>query len=355
VSNRAPTDRTPLILVSGHTFGLRAFEGIFASRAYLERRVDVALMIGLDDSHAGATVGYQSLEPLACEQGVPHISTSDGRLTSLAGQIRDAGPAYILIIGWSRLVPAEILAIPAAVAAGALSPASAAAAGVPSTAGLPSTAGVPSTADAAQSAAGAAYSAAGEFGCIGMHPTRLPEGRGQAPIPWTIIKGCQKTALSVFFLEPGADSGPIIAQYDLDVHPRETASSLFYRVANAHFTAGLELAEDLGKRHVSSRVQDPATATRWPKRRPADGEIRDTMTCREIDSLVRALMGPYPRAFVMAGGRKLDILATQFVPASAENSAGHADLANGRVRYRCADGTIDLFPVSSLSAAPGAQ
>jgi len=65
VSNRAPTDRTPLILVSGHTFGLRAFEGIFASRAYLERRVDVALMIGLDDSHAGATVGYQSLEPLA--------------------------------------------------------------------------------------------------------------------------------------------------------------------------------------------------------------------------------------------------------------------------------------------------
>src|SRR5690606_21684147 len=30
-------------------------------------------------------------------------------------------------------------------------------------------------------------------GCIGMHPTLLPVGRGRAAIPWAIIKGLDKT------------------------------------------------------------------------------------------------------------------------------------------------------------------
>ena len=303
----ASQGRTPLVLVSGHTFGARAFEGVFSSPAFLDRQIEVTLMIGLDEAHAGATVGYQSLRPLAADHGVRHISTSDGRLTSLAGQIRDAGPAYILVIGWSSLIPAEILSVPA-------------------------------------SLAGPADDAAGAFGCIGMHPTKLPHGRGQAPIPWTIIKGCERTALSVFFLAAGADSGPVIAQYDLDVHPRESASSLFYRVAHAHYTAGLDLAGQLASRRVGSIVQDEALATRWPKRRPADGEIFDTMTCREIDALVRALLGPYPRAFVQIDGQKLQIGEVRPVTGPAGRPGGVSEVAErGRVRFRCADGVLDLL------------
>ena len=49
----------------------------------------------------------------------------------------------------------------------------------------------------------------------------LPTGRGQAPIPWTIIKDQKKTALSVFFLVSEADAGPLIAQYELDVRNGE--------------------------------------------------------------------------------------------------------------------------------------
>lgn len=307
MNHRTQTERTPLILVSGHTFGGRAFEGLFSSRAFLDGRVEVPLMIGLDDSHASATVGYQSLGPLAAEQGVPFVSTSDGRLTSLAGQIRDAKPAYILVIGWSHLIGAEILSVPAV-------------------------------------AAGRASAASGEFGCIGMHPTKLPQGRGQAPIPWTIIKGYEKTALTVFFLEPAADTGPIIAQYDLGVYQRETAASLFYRIAHAHFTAGLELAESLGSRQVGSQAQDQASATRWPRRRPRDGEILSTMTYLEIDSLVRSLLGPYPRAYVPADSGHIYICGVEFVSSSTERSAGQLDaISDGRVRFRCGDAVLDLI------------
>ena len=312
MSNPDGARRTPLVLVTGHTFGVRAFEGIFSSRAYLDGRLEVPLTIGLDGGHAAATVGYQSLEHLAADHGVPHVSTADGRLTSLASQIRAAEPAYILVIGWSHLISGEVLSIPAEVTGGGTA--------------QPGQPGQP-----------------GQFGCIGMHPTKLPDGRGQAPIPWTIIKGYQRTALTVFFLAAAADAGPIIAQYDLDVHDRETAASLFCRIAHAHFTAGADLAEGLAGHAVSSRVQDEAVASRWPRRRPRDGQISSSMTRAEIDALVRALLGPYPRAFAVVGGRRLNVHRVE--PAPPAGLAGDRPPADGqcRVRFPCADGEVDLL------------
>lgn len=300
---------TSLVLVTGHSFGVRAFEGIFSAPACLDGRLNVALTIGLDDARAAGTVGYQSLGALAAQQGVPYVSTSDGRLLSLADRIRAVEPAYLLVIGWSRLIPDEVLAIPAEFAG--------AAAG-----GLPR---------------------AGGYGCIGMHPTKLPHGRGQAPIPWTIIKGGGVTALSVFFLEAAADTGPVIAQYDLPVHPRETGASLFYRIGHTHFTAGYELAEGLGNRRVLSRVQDEVAASRWPKRRPADGEILPTMTCREVDALVRALLGPYPRAFAMVEGEQVFVRGTEAGAAGANGGSSAGAGADGRFRFRCRDGVLNLI------------
>jgi len=237
-TNPAETDPVRLVLITGHTFGTRAFEGIFASSAFLDGKITVGLMVGLDDSRAAATVGYQPLSRLAEEQAVPYIGTSDGRMGSLAGRIRETDPDYLLVIGWSYLVGPDILSIPSA-------------------------------------------------GCIGMHPSPLPVGRGQAPIPWTIIKGLKRTALCVFFLTEAADAGPVIARYELDVRGNETSASLFYRVGHVHFTAGLDLAERMGGRAVTGDVQDDAAVTRWPRRRPADGEISQAMTADEVDALVR--------------------------------------------------------------------
>lgn len=291
-----------LVLVTGHAFGCQAFEGIFSSGAFLAGRVEVALMIGLADTRAQATVGYRSPGGLAAEQGVRYLSTSDGRLSSLAGAIGAARPDYLLVIGWSYLIGRDILALPAR-------------------------------------------------GSIGMHPTPLPAGRGQAPIPWTIINGLTTTALTVFFLVEAVDAGPVIAQYDLAVRDRETSASLFYRMGQAHFTAGCELGDLLGGGPVPSVVQDERLATRWPRRRPRDGEIRQTMTRAQIDRLVRAQLGPYPRAFVPdGGGRPLPVraLSEGERPGPADERPGPADGEpdpdNGRIPFQCRDGHVWLVP-----------
>lgn len=301
------TERTRLALVTTHVFGIRAYEGIFSSDAYLDGLVEVPLMIGIPPDRGSAAVGYASVADLARDQGAECVLTEDGSLSSLVDVLTDCRPHYLLVVGWSRLIHPDVLAVPRT---------------------LHGT-------DPAEEG--------GRYGCIGMHPTKLPTGRGQAPIPWTIIKGLRSTALSVFFLEPEADTGPLIAQYDLPVRERESSASLFYRLASTHFAAGTELAGQLARRRVPSRVQVADRATRWPKRRPADGLISHNMRFAEIERLVRGLLGPYPRAFVPIDGIDYPIAAAQFV-----DNSGDADpmtleaVTTDTIRFGCRDGVAIL-------------
>ena len=50
-------------------------------------------------------------------------------------------------------------------------------------------------------------------GVIGMHPTLLPEGRGRASIPWAILKNLDRTGVTMFKMDEGVDSGPILDEY----------------------------------------------------------------------------------------------------------------------------------------------
>lgn len=171
-----------------------------------------------------------------------------------------------------------------------------------------------------------------------MHPTELPVGRGQAPIPWTIIKGLHGTALSVFGLSTAADAGPLIAQYKLAVNPRETSFSLYLRMAATHFQAGQELARMIAAQSVSGVAQDEVHATVWPKRRPSDGILKSSYSRQKVDAYVRALTWPYPRAFLEVDGWRLSVEATNFAGPLPEVMAGQ-EIAS----FTCSDGMLDIL------------
>lgn len=133
-------------------------------------------------------------------------------------------------------------------------------------------------------------------GCIGIHPTLLPVGRGRAPIPWAIIKGLDETGVTMFQLDAGVDSGPIIEQVVLPIAKDETATTLYDRVGNAHRKLIASAWPGLASGDVRPRPQDHSAATTWPGRRPDDGAIQATMTVAEVDRLVRGVTRPYPGA-----------------------------------------------------------
>lgn len=135
-------------------------------------------------------------------------------------------------------------------------------------------------------------------GCLGIHPTLLPKGRGRAAIPWAILKGLGETGVTMFVLDEGVDTGPILAQEVLPIAPTETATTLYQRVAVAHETLMKKVWSSLVADILSPQAQNEDQATEWPERKPEDGVILPEMDCAHADRLLRALTNPYPGAFI---------------------------------------------------------
>lgn len=247
-----------IAFVTGHSFGVRALEGILSSAAWLDKKLSIPLIVALGSENQSRTVGYASPEPLALAAGAQLVWTLDGRLLDVAPALKSCEIDYLLVVGWSRLVPDEVLEIPRR-----------------EIAGLP--------------------------GAIGMHPTLLPVGRGRAPIPWTILHGLSRTGLTTFRLDSSADSGAILFQTAIAVRPNETSTTLFHRIGDLHYHAGAELAEALGDGVLSPRPQAEKDATNWPKRTPADSQLLPSFTVAEAERLMRAQRFPYPPSFIRAG------------------------------------------------------
>ncbi len=54
-------------------------------------------------------------------------------------------------------------------------------------------------------------------GCLNLHTSLLPKYRGLMPSFWVLKKGETETGVSVFFVDEGIDSGPIVVQKSLRI------------------------------------------------------------------------------------------------------------------------------------------
>lgn len=153
-------------------------------------------------------------------------------------------------------------------------------------------------------------------GCIGMHPTLLPMGRGRAAIPWAILKGLTETGVSMFKLDTGVDTGDIIAQGRIPMDENMTATELYDRVDRMHVELMGRYWNDIVSDKVVLTKQDHSKATEWPGRKPEDGEIFPDMTMEQADRMVRAVTHPYPGAFYRENGKMLRIWSAKVSPVS---------------------------------------
>ena len=76
-----------------------------------------------------------------------------------------------------------------------------------------------------------------KLGSICFHPSLLPKYRGASAINWALIKGESVTGLSLFWVDKGIDTGPILLQKEVKVEPDDTTGSLYF---NKIFPLGIE-------------------------------------------------------------------------------------------------------------------
>lgn len=108
------------------------------------------------------------------------------------------------------------------------------------------------------------------LGCINVHPSLLPAGRGPEPVFWTLRRGERETGATIHLMDEGLDTGPILAQERLLVPPGIRAPDLERRLAALGGRLLGPVIADLAAGTACLRPQDPTAATRAPVPRDDD-------------------------------------------------------------------------------------
>jgi methionyl-tRNA formyltransferase len=175
------------------------------------------------------------------------------------------------------------------------------------------------------------------LGTIGFHPAALPHLRGRAVIPWTIIRDEHETGSTLFWLDEGIDSGPILLQRLFTVADDETAGSL-YAKHTTNLSEMVAEAATLVETDNPPRIeQDHGQASYCAKRTAEDGLIDWNASAGSVLRLIRAVGAPYPGAFSIYDGERIRIdAAVQF-----ENSGRFIGLV-GQVQCHSKRGFVVL-------------
>ncbi|MGI9550971.1 MAG: methionyl-tRNA formyltransferase [Aurantibacter sp.] len=133
---------------------------------------------------------------------------------------------------------------------------------------------------------------------VGTHPSKLPYGRGRAPLPWTIIEDQKSSAVSFFKIDTGVDTGKLIFQREFEIPPRTYVKDLYATVGEELGKGFYEIYKRIaGGETITFSAQDEEGVTVRGKRTPADGLIEFHKSVTEVDRLIRAVSEPYPGAY----------------------------------------------------------
>jgi methionyl-tRNA formyltransferase len=143
------------------------------------------------------------------------------------------------------------------------------------------------------------------LGSICFHPSLLPKYRGGSAIPWQLIKGETHGGVTVFWVDPGIDTGPILLQKTAPIDPDDTAGSLYF---NTLFAIGveavLESVELIAAGKAPRIPQDESRASYDPLCRDEHAAIDWSRPLREVFNLIRGC-DPQPGAYTLFNGEKL--------------------------------------------------
>jgi methionyl-tRNA formyltransferase len=169
--------------------------------------------------------------------------------------------------------------------------------------------------------------AGAKIGCVGFHPTKLPKGRGRAPVAWLILSEDEGSA-TFFQIKPDqeADAGPILVQSIFSVgRDDDTAASIGDKILN-HIEIALDKwLPELARGAWITHEQDHSLSSEYGIRKPEDGFINWLDDVDQIKRHIRSAMSPHPGALAFIGPQAFDIRL------SAKNESINIRGVEGRV------------------------
>ena len=160
------------------------------------------------------------------------------------------------------------------------------------------------------------------LGTICYHPSLLPRHRGASAINWAIMMGDTQTGLTIFWVDRGIDTGPILLQKEVEIGPNETTGSLYFNTLFPMGVRAMVEAVELIKKGKAPRIpQDDSKATYEP---PCDDRVAALDFERSIKDVYNFIRGcdPQPGAYTLFRGDRVRFYDVTMESFPAEKKAG---------------------------------
>jgi methionyl-tRNA formyltransferase len=174
------------------------------------------------------------------------------------------------------------------------------------------------------------------FGCVNIHASLLPRWRGAAPIQRAILAGDSRTGITLMRMEPGLDTGPMLACRDIKIERADTAKLLHDRLAQLGADLIAECLPKLAAGTLPDVPQPIEGVTHAPKIEKSEARIDWARSAADIDAQVRAF-NPWPMAETLLDGQQLRIWEAEPL-----ESPARADAAPGTVLTATREG-VDVL------------
>jgi methionyl-tRNA formyltransferase len=263
----------------------------------LTRLTQVAGVVTQPDKPAGRgrTLVPPPVKLTAQKLGLPVIQPDTLRSPETLAQLLSWQPEVIVVAAFGRILRKEVLALPA-------------------------------------------------HGCVNLHASLLPRHRGAAPIPAAILAGDGETGITLMQMDPGLDSGPILAQKRIPIRAEETAESLTHTLSHLAAETLSEYLPVYIRGELTARPQDDSLATYAPQLSKAEGRLDFQQPADVLHRKVRAYH-PWPGAYFLWKGKPLKVIEVHPEPYQGELPPGSILIRLKFPAVRAADGLVVLRKV----------
>ncbi len=185
-------------------------------------------------------------------------------------------------------------------------------------------------------------------GWFNLHFSLLPKWRGAAPVQAAIRAGDPETGVTLFRIDLGLDTGPVLGSANTVIAPEENAGELLHRLS----LLGLTLLNQELPRLYSGAFELSAQngeVTLAPKIVRSDAKIYFVEKAKNVELLVRA-MNPEPMAWCLLNDEPLRVLEARAIDSSYALGTGEVALHEDKVIVGCGQGTtLELIEVQPAS------
>lgn len=185
-----------------------------------------------------------------------------------------------------------------------------------------------------------------KYGFINVHFSLLPSYRGADPVRRAILNGEKETGVTIFKIDEGMDTGPILSQRKISIGEEENYLSLLNRLAVLGCELMIEVVENI-KLQKAIYIPQTGKTSYAPKIKMEETFLDFSKKNTEVFNKIRAFCcDPFARAIFNFKGKDIII---QIISASLRNSninvlyppGTMVDFEKGRgVFVKCLEGDI---------------